>query len=179
MRIFIIGREQSGKSTASRFLSVAMNIPVRETGRTVIRHLAGLMSRRPECLDDVAAAAATIEANKELYRKDLRELGNLMTQLKPTALIDDCADPYKPGIIVGVRRQREVMGLADRDTRYCSNAVWILIDRPSAKRDSREVFELEHLPFDYVVKNDGSLSALRDRMRSVARSLLRTNLLAA
>jgi hypothetical protein len=178
MRIFIIGTEQSGKSTASRFLSLAMNIPARETGRTVIRHLANLMARKPECLDNVAAVAATIECNKERYRKDLRELGNLMTQLKPTALIDDCADPYTPGIIVGVRRQREVMGLANRDARYYTDAVWIRIDRPS-KRDPREVFELQDMPCDYIVKNDGSLNALRDRMRSIARSLLRTSLLAA
>lgn len=171
MRIFIIGAEESGKSTASRFLSLELGIPAAETGRVVIRELAKFHVQQRDTYPDVDVVAATIEHCKEQFREHLRMMGTMMTKLKPTALIDDCVNPYAPAIIVGVRRIREVQGLADHGYRYMTDAVWIRIDRPGFNRKPGDVFELHDMPCDYVVRNCGSLQCLRERMIRIAAEL--------
>jgi hypothetical protein len=171
MRIFIIGAEESGKSTASRFLSLELGIPAEETGRVVMRELAKYHVKQGDTYPDVEVVAATIELCKDQFREHLRMMGTMMTKLKPTALIDGCTHPYKPAIVVGVRRMREVQGLMLQDERHLADAVWIRIDRPGHDRKPGDVYELDDLPCEYVVRNCASLKCLRERMIQIAGSL--------
>jgi hypothetical protein len=171
MRIYIIGAEESGKSTASRFLSLELGIPAAETGRVVMRELAKFHAQQRDTYPDVDVVAATIEQCKDQFRGHLRMMGTMMTKLKPTVLIDECTNPYAPAIIVGVRRIREVQGLADHGYSYMTDAVWIRIDRPGHDRKPGDVFELHDMPCNYVVRNCGSLKCLRERMIRIAAEL--------
>jgi len=168
MRIFVIGAEGSGKSTAARFLGIAMGLPVTETGQEVTKELARFLMNATDAVQDVGQVDASIHDAKEHLRKTLHYMGDLMTGLNPTVLVDRCISPYQPGIVVGMRRLREVNGLFDRHITFCSGAIWVRIVRPGVVD---RTFELNDSPCNFEVQNDGSLKTLKLRMERVAQKI--------
>jgi hypothetical protein len=166
MRIFIVGAERSGKSTAALYLSEALYCKFAETGDLVIDELAKLYSLGNGLHQKTETWARIIGLHKEDFRPELGVIGDLITRIRPSALIDAC--PRRARIVVGVRRKREVFGCYERRSRRGWNSLWIKIvsNRPPV---SASRYELQDHPCDGEIVNDGDLSALQSKMYELAR----------
>ena len=168
MKIFIIGSERCGKSSAAFFLSQALNCEYAETGRLVINELAKLYATGNGAPESYDTWVRIIGLHKDEFRHELGVVGDLITTLAPTHLIDDCAKRAR--IVVGVRRRREVLSFFRNCSRQDWNCRWIKIVAPQpAVSGSR--YELRSQPCDYEVVNDGDLPALQEKMQTVARKI--------
>lgn len=162
MRVFIIGPDGSGKSTAAWLLSNELMCSCAETGEAIIQALAFVFAGGKDGSDDSRHYwAMSIRKRKSEFRRELKAMGDLMTALKPTALIDECANRAK--IVVGVRRLSEAQGYLQR----CgwNDSIWIRMER----NDSLKVgFELSDWPVHFRIGNERTLSVLQEKLRIIA-----------
>jgi len=162
MRVFIIGPDGSGKSTAAWLLSNELFCSCAETGEAIIQALAFVFAGGKDGGESSRNCWATsIRTRKSEFRRELRAMGDLMTALKPTALIDECASRAK--IVVGIRRLSEAEGYLQR----CGwdDSVWIRMER---KDSSKVGFELSDWPVHYRIGNERTLSDLQEKLRVIA-----------
>ena len=164
MRVYIIGPEESGKSTAARFLAQSMNLPIFETDSAVFREIAKLCKCGDSVVQDLELISAGVDVCRDSFRKTGRYMRNLMTTLKPTALVDRHLAAYADGIVVGVQYQREVEALTTQKRVKACQPVWIRINR--LDHDARN-FELNDIPVDFDVLNI-SLRGLKAKMHEIA-----------
>lgn len=169
MRIYVIGGEQSGKSTAARFLGKALRLPVAETQSVACRELARFCMTGKHVVQDEYLVKAAIEVMDDRFREGRKYFSELLVGLNPTALVDHCMPPYRPGIVVGVSRFCEVHALMQRSHDHVMSARWIRIERPGHKDAD---FELESMPCVMVIRNDGSLKGLKVKMERLAEKMM-------
>lgn len=164
MNIFIIGGERCGKSTAAQHLAKALGCDFAETGRPVIRELAKLYASSKEP-DRIETWEKLIRIGKSEFRSELATIGDLMTKLAPTCLIEHCCKRAR--IVVGVRRRREVLSFFQAHGRNVNEALWIKIvaSQPLVVGSN---FELQDQPCDYEVVNDGDYAQLEQKVNAVA-----------
>jgi len=163
MSIFIIGRQGAGKSTVAQMLSAELKCRVAETGQVVTDELARLYARFVSGNREHAGFwSKGLGTLKEDVRDQLETLGELMTRLKSDCLISRCR--MEATIIVGVRRRCEVFA-----TPRSSADTWIRVERPSAA--NRGVFELDDLPCDFVLRNNGSFADLEATVKAMAQAI--------
>jgi hypothetical protein len=170
MNIFIIGGERCGKSSAAQYLARALGCDFAETGQPVIRELAKLYAcgNGWEAQESVETWERMIRIGKAEFRRELTLLGNLMTKLSPTCLIEHCCSRAR--IVVGVRRQREVLGFFQKHSQCASKSVWIkVVARQPLMAGSS--YELAGQPCDYEVLNDGDHTQLEEKMYVIANKI--------
>jgi adenylate kinase family enzyme len=168
MRIFVIGAEESGKSTAGRFLANALKLPVAETLDVSTRELARFCMTGEHTVQDEFMVHAAMDVMEDRFRKARRYFADLMIGLNPLVLIDRCMPMHQPGIIVGVSRLMELLALKQRDEAAFKSSFWIKIVRPGMKD---EKFDLATMPGCRIIRNDGSLKTLKLRIEDCAREI--------
>lgn len=168
MRILVIGPARSGKSTAAILLGKALNLEVVETGHIVMSRLARFYSRSNPFGADMRTWARTIYTCKNEYRPELSALGDLLTEVSPTYLIDEAL--RYGSIVVGIRRCRELQGYIRTSPEQVRQTLLVRV-RASAYRD--EDFQLDGCPCDFELVNDSSLKVLQQNVESIARQIER------
>ena len=166
MKIFLFGDARCGKSSAARFLAQSLGCEMAETGQVVINELAKMYAAGNGSVDGMQTWSKLINAGKCEFRKELSVIGDLMTRISPTYLIDECGKRAR--IVVGVRRRREVLGYFQSCGRQSWNSIWIrVVARQPHSSDSS--YELHGQPCDYEVQNTGDLNELQQKMYALAR----------
>ena len=170
MRIFIIGQHESGKSAAALYLAQALLCEHAETGRVVIGELAKFYAAGSRNGDAVETWRRMIGVAKREFRDELIAIGDLMTRLSPTCLIDECCK--RASIVVGVRRRCEIMSFLNNGDLSNWDALWIRIVGGKSKT-ADPTYELHGQPCDFEVVNDGALIDLHRKMYDVAAAIRR------
>jgi hypothetical protein len=165
MRIFVIGQHETGKSAAALYLAQALQCEHAETGRVVIGELARFYAAGSQNPDAQVTWQRMIGVAKREFRDELIVMGNLMTRLSPTCLIDECCN--RASIVVGVRRRAEVLGYLNLGDPSHWDALWIKVLGGKAKQADR-TYELQDQPCDFSVVNDGALIDLHRKMFDIA-----------
>jgi len=168
MRILVIGPDRCGKTAVASYLGKILGTEVAETGHILMTRLAQFYARGNPKGPSIKTWAQTIYACKQEYRSELAALGDLLTEVSPTCLIDEAAK-FGP-IIVGMRRQRELQAYIRASPEHVRETILIRVRAP-VYRDTG--FELNGCPCDYEIRNDGSLNALQAHVESIARLIAR------
>lgn len=165
MRIFIIGRDEAGKSLSAWLLANELKCHYIETGRGVIERLAELYAanidgrkRTKKCWMDILTKC------KHEFRRELRVMGDLITRIKPTSLADNMGMNAK--IVVGLRRQIEAEEFMQRHG--WDESRWIRVEREDSVKNG---FELDHWPVHFTVSNNGKPKELQEKLRKIAQQL--------
>ena len=166
MKIFIIGPANSGKTTTARLLAEELDCKHAETGHVLMNRLAELFAASEPGNKTVTFWFKQISLCKDEYRQALAALGDLMTSLQSSCLIDACA--CRASIIAGVRRQCEVWGHLAYDRRIDDKSVWIKVKRPGAKMTAGDNYDLDDFKPHFELVNDGSLDVLGGKVRELA-----------
>lgn len=168
MKIFVIGPHESGKSAAALYLAQALQCEHAETGRVVIEELAKFYGASSRNSDAVLTWKRMIGVSKREFRDELIVMGNLMTRLAPTCLIEECCK--QASIVVGVRRKAEVMGYMRNGDPTVWDSIWIRIVGGKARKPD-PTYELHDQPCDYEIVNEGTLIDLHRKTYDVAMTI--------
>jgi hypothetical protein len=162
MRIFIIGRDGSGKSLAAWLLANELKCSYVETGRAVMSKLADLYAANADGSGRTKKFwLGVLRSCKEEFRRELRVMGDLITRIKPASLTDELGRSAK--IVVGLRRKIEAEEYSERYG--WEESRWIRIERPGSSRNG---FELDKWPVHYRIENLGRPKDLQEKLRKVA-----------
>lgn len=125
-KVFVIGASGSGKSTFAALLAARLGVRVGETSGALMKEAAALMK---EVIGDVSEDEYLeyYKSKSDTARVQLIVIGDLMTRLLPTCLIDG-ATKNGAAIIVGVRRKVELEGWFQPQFHYGSNDVVVEIE---------------------------------------------------
>lgn len=154
MRIAIIGKAQSGKTTFANYLSKYLDLKTSNTSDWLIsveklrrEKLAYLMPEMQECS----------KFSKDKNRDWLIALGDAVCGLQPDFLIEQA---FKRGdIITGIRRKEEYKFL-DKDV------ITIYIDRETTVKDN---FDIPKIEARYIILNNLTLEALDVKAKDLAK----------
>lgn len=154
MRIAIIGKAQSGKTTFANFLSKYLDLKTSNTSDWLIEveklrreRLASFLPEMSECS----------KFDKEQNRSWLMALGDAVCAIQPDFLIEQA---FKRGdIITGIRRKEEYKFLD-------KSVITIYIDRESLIRDN---FDIPKNEARYIILNNLTLEALDVKAKDLAK----------
>jgi len=164
MKILIIGPDRSGKTSVATMLADELGLQASETSDIIMMKLAEFYSRSaPD--KDVKSWARTIHVCKEEFRGELTALGDILTQVSPTYLVDEASK--RGEIVVGLRRRQELFGYINSVPERVRETILIRVSAPVYQAD----FELNHCPCDYEVRNDGDMNGLRTQISAVANAI--------
>ena len=167
MNIFIVGPAGTGKSTVARAMAEVYVCPAAETSQVLVRNLAELFAAGESGGKPPDYWRQAIDGCKEEYRQALVQLGDLITSLRPSALIEACVGAGGHSVIAGVRRACEIEGYLTA-SQSPAKSVWIKVRRPRQPPLSNDRYELELFRPHYEIINDGTLEDLEEMARDLA-----------
>lgn len=172
--IFIVGENESGKSTFARELSEATGLRVGETSRCLDGPLARVLCQLPYF------TAATpqdmlrdIGNNKDQFRAAKRAIGDELCKVDCAYLMQVCVIEGAR-IVVGMRRAEEIR--AFMDTMPASRSMIMFVMYRGAPGDADIVPMSSFLPIPIQLEeiyNDGNVEQLRAKARQVAAAMCR------
>lgn len=154
MKIAIIGRAQSGKTTFANYLSKYLNLKSSNTSDWLIEvekfrreKLASILPEMSECS----------KFDKEQNRSWLIALGDAVCHIQPDFLIEQA---FKRGdIITGIRRKEEYKFLG-------KDVITVYIDRSQSIQDN---FDIPKSEARYIILNNLTLEALEIKAKDLAK----------
>lgn len=154
MRIAIIGKAQSGKTTFANYLSKYLDLKTSNTSDWLVEvekfrraKLASMLPEMSECS----------KFDKEQNRAWLTALGDAVCNVQPDFLIEQA---FRTGdIITGIRRKEEYKFLD-------KSVITIYIDRDKTIQDN---FDISKNEARYIILNNLTLEALEVKAKDLAK----------
>ncbi len=169
--IFVVGDNESGKSTFAADLGAALNLIVGDTARLLDIPLARVLNTvAPFQTWKVPAIIDYILNHKAEYRAAKRAMGDELCALNPAWMIERFISA-EARIIVGMRRASEIRAYLDTVPAGRKGMMFILY-RPDAKGEIKPLSEFLAIPIKTEeICNNGDVSHLRATARRVAEDL--------
>jgi hypothetical protein len=164
MKYLIIGEPRSGKTEFGNELAQAIGCEAMDTSTPLIERLAAL---KFACMVNTFSRESWVDqirVMKDFYRPTLVALGNMLCDLSPSVLLDECA--AKADVIMGARRMKEVEAFLQR---VAEPVEIVKIVRPGTRAPDN--YELGRIEFSYpvtLIENDGTIGQLSAKAQAFA-----------
>jgi adenylate kinase family enzyme len=159
--VFVVGCSNSGKTTFSNELAHSLNGVHLETSDVIRRQY----ERLTGCI--------ITEKQKDLYRKDLQQLGDLMTSRCKSRIVEmvlsdpDIMISLAPLIITGIRRRMEYFAALELAESNGYEIRTVFVSRGS---DSDDHFSVTKNDVGCIICNNGSIDELEEMAFDYAKS---------